>query len=150
MQANGWTLLFHTCLIEQLQKLEVAAARAQANDPANFTSNANVKLFHALSRLILETIPADPGHEQYRQGNTMGPSFRHWRRAKIGQRFRLFFRYDSAAKVIVYAWVNDAQSLRSSGSKTDPYVVFSKMLARGCPPDDWEALVKDSQKAFTS
>lgn len=145
MQANGWTLLFHTCLIEQLQKLETAAARAQANDPVNFTSNANVKLFHALSRLILETIPADPGHEQYRQGNTMGPAFRHWRRAKMGQRFRLFFRYDSAAKVIVYAWVNDAQSLRSSGSKTDPYTVFSKMLARGCPPDDWAELVKNSQ-----
>ena len=131
MQANGWTLLFHTCLIEQLQKLEVTAARAQANDPVNFTSNVNVKLFQSLSRLIVETIPADPGHEQYRQGNTMGPAFRHWRRAKIGQRFRLFFRYDSAAKVIVYAWVNDAQSLRSAGSKTDPYIVFSKMLARG-------------------
>lgn len=148
MQANGWTLLFHTCLIEQLQKLEVTAARAQANDPVNFTSNANVKLFQSLSRLIFETIPADPGHEQYRQGNTMGPAFRHWRRAKIGQRFRLFFRYDSAAKVIVYAWVNDAQSLRSAGSKTDPYIVFSKMLARGCPPDDWAALVKNSQQGF--
>ena len=55
------------------------------------------------------------------------------------------FRYDSAAKVIIYAWVNDVQSLRSAGSKTDPYIVFSKMLVRGCPPDDWEALVKNSQ-----
>lgn len=148
MQVYGWTLLFHECLISQLQKLEAAAARAQANDPSNFTSNANVKLLKVLSQLILETIPVNPGHEQYRQGNTMGPAFRHWRRAKIGRRFRLFFRYDSLAKVIIYAWVNDAQSLRSAGSQIDPYRVFSKMLARGCPPDDWEALIKNSHQDF--
>ncbi len=29
-----------------------------------------------------------------------------------------FFRYDSKAKVIVYAWVNDEQTLRSAGSKS--------------------------------
>ena len=75
----------------------------------------------------------------------MGSAFKHWRRAKIGRRFRLFFRYDSTSKIIIYAWVNDEQSLRSSGSKTDPYVLFSKMLARGNPPDDWSALVAASQ-----
>nr|WP_315230342.1 type II toxin-antitoxin system YhaV family toxin [uncultured Albidiferax sp.] len=141
MQRHSWNLLFHDCLIEQLQKLQAAAQRAQAQDPAGFASNANVKLFLALSQLMLETVPSDPNREEYRQGNTMGPAFRHWRRAKIGRRFRLFFRFDSKTRIIIFAWVNDENTLRSSGSKSDPYAVFQKMLQRGNPPDDWAALV---------
>ena len=38
------------------------------------------------AQLMLETVPSDPNREEYRQGNTMGPAFRHWRRAKIGRR----------------------------------------------------------------
>lgn len=149
MQRHGWTLLFHDCVIEQLQKLLAAARRAQENDPKGFASNANVKLFRALSQLMLDVVPSDPARDEYRQGNTLGPAHRHWRRAKIGRRFRLFFRYDSKAKVIVYAWVNDEQTLRSSGSKSDPYSVFEKMLGRGNPPDDWNALVLASKQDWS-
>ncbi|MBB6057115.1 type II toxin-antitoxin system YhaV family toxin, partial [Tolumonas osonensis] len=123
MQRHGWTLLFHDCVIEQLQKLHAAARRAQENDPAGFESNANVKLFRALSQLMLDVVPGDPARDEYRQGNTLGPAHRHWRRAKIGRRFRLFFRYDSKAKVIVYAWVNDQQTQRTSRTKSDPNLV---------------------------
>ncbi|MBK6998700.1 MAG: type II toxin-antitoxin system YhaV family toxin [Rhodoferax sp.] len=148
MQRHGWTLLFHDCLIEQLQKLHAAVQRAQAQDPESHESNANVKLFYALSQLILETVPSDPNREEYRQGNTLGPAFRHWRRAKLGRRFRLFFRFDSQTRIIIFAWVNDENTLRSSGSKSDPYAVFQKMLQRGHPPDDWAALVSDSQSQY--
>lgn len=141
MQRHGWSLLFHDCLVEQLQKLKSASDRAEVNDPSGSAANANVKLFRALSQLILETIPSDPAREEYRQGNTMGASYRHWRRAKIGRRFRLFFRYDSKAKVIVYAWVNDEATLRSSGGKSDPYAVFQNMLDRGNPPNNWLVLL---------
>ena len=144
IQRHGWNLLFHDCLIEQLQKLHASVERAQVHDPAHFDSNANVKLFNALSQLILETVPGDPNREEYRQGNTMGPAFRHWRRAKIGRRFRLFFRFDSTTRIIIFAWVNDENTLRSSGSKSDPYAVFQKMLQRGHPPNDWATLVSAS------
>lgn len=144
MQRHGWNLLFHACLIEQLRRLDRATQRAKVQDPQGAATNANVKLFAALSRLILETVPTDPNREEYRQGNTMGPAFRHWRRAKIGRRFRLFFRFDSKSRIIVFAWVNDETTLRSSGAKTDPYSVFQKMLERGHPPDDWQGLVKAS------
>ena len=149
MQRHGWALLFHDCVIEQLQKLHAAARRAQENDPKGFEANANVKLFRALSQLMMDVVPGDPARDEYRQGNTLGPAHRHWRRAKIGRRFRLFFRYDSKAKVIVYAWVNDEQTLRSSGSKSDPYAVFEKMLGRGNPPDDWNALVRASKQNWS-
>lgn len=145
MQRHGWTLLFHECVVGQLRKLHEAAARAERNDQTGAESNANVKLFRALSALMLEAVPGDPSRDEYRQGNTLGQEHRHWRRAKIGRRFRLFFRYDSRAKVIVYAWVNDASTLRSAGSTSDPYAVFSKMLARGNPPDDWTALMAASR-----
>lgn len=145
IQRHGWNLLFHECLIAQLQKLEMAAARAQAQDPEGFDSNANVKLFHALSALILETVPSDPHRDEYRQGNTMGAASRHWRRAKMGRRFRLFFRFDSKTRVIIFAWVNDENTLRSSAPKTDPYAVFQKMLKSGHPPDDWQALLAASR-----
>ena len=137
---QGWTLLFHDCLIAQLRKLETAASRAKANDPQGSLSNANVKLFNALAQLIFEAVPSDPNRDEYRQGNTMGPAFRHWRRAKIGRRFRLFFRFDTKSRVIIFAWVNDERTLRSSGAKTDPYAVFQKMLKSGNPPDDWDTL----------
>ena len=149
MQRHGWTLLFHVAVVEQLRKLHTAVQRAERSDPKGFEGNANVKLFRALSQLILEVVPSDPARSEFRQGNTLGPAYRHWRRAKIGRRFRLFFRYDSKAKVIVYAWVNDEETLRSAGSKSDPYAVFAKMLAQGNPPDDWAALIAASKAEWT-
>lgn len=149
MQRHGWVLLFHECIVEQLQKLHAAAERARRSDPRGFEHNANVKLFQALSQLILEAVPSDPARDEYRQGNTLGPAYRHWRRAKIGRRFRLFFRYDSKAKTIVFAWVNDEQTLRAAGSKSDPYAVFEKMLERGNPPDNWAKLVAASRSNWS-
>ncbi|MCY4459359.1 MAG: type II toxin-antitoxin system YhaV family toxin [Albidovulum sp.] len=146
MRRHGWTLLFHDCLIDQQRKLHDAVQRAQRSDPAGFSSNANVKLFRALSRLMLEVIPQDPSRDEYRQGGTLGPRYRHWRRARIGRRFRLFFWNDARAKAIVYAWVNDRSTLRSSGTRTDPNTDFAGMLARGHPPGDWASLTIASRQ----
>ena len=99
---------------------------------------------------MLEVIPQDPSRDEYRRGRTLGPRYRHWRRARIGRRFRLFFRYDARAKVIVYAWVNDQSTLRSSGSRNDPYTVFVRMLMRGHPPDDWASLITASSQDWQS
>lgn len=144
MQVDGWTLLCHECIVGQLSRLHSAALRAERQDPEGFASNANVRLFHALSHLLLQVVPGDPSREEYRQGNTLGATHRHWRRVKLGRRFRVFFRFDSRSRVIVYAWVNDEGTLRSSGSRSDPYSVFTKMLGRGHPPKDWDALVSAS------
>ncbi|MBB5716893.1 hypothetical protein FHS94_003765 [Sphingomonas aerophila] len=66
-------------------------------------------------------------------------------RAAFGNgRFRLFFRYDSRAMVIIFAWVNDETTLRTYGSKSDAYAVFKGMLDKGNPPDDWAALLQST------
>ena len=146
MRRHGWTPLFRGYLVNQLSKRHHAVQRAQRSDPTGLAFNANVKLFHARSRLMLEVIPQDPSRDEYRQGNTLGPRHRHWRSARIGRRLRLFFRYDARAKVIVYAWVNDQSTLRSSGSRNDPYTVFARMLAQGNPPDNWASLMTASRQ----
>jgi toxin YhaV len=54
----------------------------------------------------------------------------------------LFFRFHTASRTIIYAWLNDENTLRKAGSQTDPYAVFHRMLERGAPPSDWDALVR--------
>jgi toxin YhaV len=145
MIVAGWTLLFHDAVLAQLATLARVSERARKADPKGFRSNRNVKLLAALAKLMLETIPTDPGRPEYRQGNTLGPRYRHWFRAKFFGRFRLFFRYDSRVRMIVYAWVNDERTLRQQGGRSDPYEVFCRMLAAGRPPDDWARLVAASR-----
>ena len=142
MQRHGWTLLFHDAFADQINRLDTAVRRLRKKNPEALEGNATYKLHAALSHLVLDVIPTNPNDDRFRQGNTMGPEFRHWRRAKIGRRFRLFFRFDSKSRIIIFAWVNDAQTLRSAGGKSDPYAVFEKMLTRGNPPDDWDGLMK--------
>ena len=141
LTVNGWTLLFHEMMLGQIGSLAEAFKRAHTADPAGFRSNANVRVLASVAKLTLQIIPQDPGHTDYRIGNTMGADYRHWSRAKFGQRFRLFFRYDSVARIIVFAWVNDEKTLRARGSKSDPYAVFKAMLDRGNPPDAWKTLL---------
>lgn len=140
---NGWTVFAHPLLLNQLEKLTAAVAKAKEKAPESYAGTANAKVLTALRTLIFETVPADPTRPEYRQGSTLGADHKHWFRAKFGNgRFRLFFRYDSRAKVIVFAWVNDETTLRTYGAKTDAYAVFKGMLDKGNPPDDWAALLK--------
>ena len=60
-------------------------------------------------------------------------------------RYRLFFRFSGSAKAIVLAWVNDAETLWTCGSRTDAHAVFKAMLSRNLPPNEWEALLKEAE-----
>lgn len=142
LERHGWRLAAHPLLLAQLDRLTSAAERARAAQPDAWQGNANVKLLAALRDLMFDRVPRNPLDAAFRQGNTLGPSHRHWFRAEFGgNRFRLFFRADSTARVIVYAWVNDRDTLRKAGASSDPYAVFARMLAGGNPPDDWQALL---------
>lgn len=145
---NGWRVFAHPLLLDQLEKLAIAVADVKLRHPDTWQSTANAKLLAALRQLIFETVPSDPTRPEYRQGETLGKGRKYWFRAKFGNgRFRLFFRYSSKDKAIIYAWVNDESTLRTYGSKTDAYAVFCKMLDRGNPPDTWETLLKEANAA---
>ena len=144
---NGWTLYAHPLFLGQIEKLTTAVERARKKNPGTFASTANAKLLAAMRKLMFEVIPVDPTRPEFRQGGTLGPSRKHWFRAKFGGgRFRLFFRYSSSAKIIIYAWVNDANTLRTYGSKSDAYAVFKSMLDKGSPPENWDALIAQSNE----
>ncbi|WP_338701322.1 type II toxin-antitoxin system YhaV family toxin [Bradyrhizobium sp. 26S5] len=143
---NGWTIYAHPLFLQQLNKLVAAVARDKERDPRNYAKKANAKLLKAITTVALERIPADPANQRYRLGASMGSENKHWLRDKFGNgRFRLFFRYDSSAKVIIYAWVNDENTLRTYGAKSDAYAVFSKMLSDGNPPTTWKELLAACQ-----
>ncbi|KKB84644.1 toxin [Devosia limi DSM 17137] len=140
---NGWTIFAHPLFLDQLEKLTKAVEVLKANKPDQYQKNASTKLLAALTKLVFQTIPANPTATVYRQGSTLGAAHKHWFRAKFGNgRFRLFFRYDSTAKVIIFAWVNDETTLRTYGAKSDAYKVFKGMLEDGNPPDAWATLHK--------
>ena len=142
---NGWALYAHPLFLEQTEKLTKAVEKAKKKNPKDYQKSANVKLLAAIRKLAFEDIPVDPARPEYRQGGTLGQKRKYWFRAKFASgRFRLFFRYSSSAKISVYAWVNDRDTLRTYGSKSDAYAVFKSMLDKGNPPDDWGALIAGS------
>lgn len=146
LDRHGWHLHAHPLFLDQLERLLAAVERAKRSDPQGWQGKADARLLAALRMLVLERIPRDPLAPEFRQGNTLGREHRHWFRAKFGgNRFRLFFRADSQARVIVYAWVNDRDTLRKAGAGTDPYAVFARMLAGGYPPNDWPVLLAAAQ-----
>lgn len=144
---NGWRLFAHPLFLDQLDSLIAEVERLRRKDPEGYRSKNASKRLAAVMRLMLNDIPQDPGRKDYRQGSTLGPEHRHWHRAKFFQQYRLFFRFHNRSKVIVLGWVNDTDTKRAYGSKTDAYRVFQTMLANGHPPDDWDELLREANPA---
>jgi len=142
MNVNGWTLYWHPAFQEKFENLLAIVQDIQANRPQDLEENGHAKLLKRIVDIMVVEIPQDPDHAKYIQGNTLGKAYRNWRRAKFLQRFRLFFKFSSTHKIIIFAWVNDSNTLRQTGAKTDPYTVFAKKLISGEPPDDWDDLLK--------
>ncbi len=62
-------------------------------------------------------------------------------------RYRLFFRFATTPNLlIIFVWLNDEDTLRKAGSKTDVYEAFKRKLARGVVPDSIDNLLNDSQE----
>ena len=145
---NGWSLYAHPVFIDQFQTLLVAVEELQKNDPNGYRDKKKTKLLAAIFKMAFEVIPHDPANRAFWLGNTLGTEYRHWHRGKFFEgRYRLFFRYSLAAKIIVLAWVNDEDTLRTYGSKSDAYAVFKKMLDKNRPPDGWETLLNEAKGA---
>jgi toxin YhaV len=142
---NGWCLLAHPLLLNQLENLVTEVENAKQKNPTHYKEKNSTKRLAAIIKLVFEKIPQDPTSPEYRQGTTLGDEYKHWFRAKFFQQYRLFFRYHLESKIIVYAWVNDENTKRAYGNKSDAYNVFKKMLGTGHPPSDWNELLKDAK-----
>ena len=152
---NGWSIHGHPLFLGQLNALikEVEHLKAKSGkqgNPEGYHKKSATRRLAAIRKLMLEVIPSDPGHAKFRQGLTLGLEYRHWRRAKFFQQYRLFFRFRQKCRVIVLAWFNDETSKRTYGAKSDVYRVFQDMLSRGYPPNDWDTLIAEAKDEWWS
>lgn len=139
--ASGWRLAGDKHFMERYAALVVATEAERARLGEGDPNTLEAKLLFAVKELVFRKIPADPMNKNYVLGNTLGPYFRAWRRAKFFQQYRLFYRFHSGKKIIIYSWFNDENTLRAYGSKTDAYKEFAKMLDSGKPPTDFDELI---------
>lgn len=143
---HGWSLYAHPLFTAQVEALLSQVEALRQRDSAGYSQRNATKRLAAIARLAFELIPQDPTRAEYRQGATLGGAHQHWFRAKFFQQYRLFFRYHSGARVIVYAWVNDEDSRRAYERSDDAYRVFRRMLASGHPPNDWDQLLDEARQ----
>lgn len=142
---HGWSLYAHPLFTAQVEALLSQVEALRQRDSAGYSQRNATKRLAAIARLAFELIPQDPTRAEYRQGAVWG-AHQHWFRAKFFQQYRLFFRYHSGARVIVYAWVNDEDSRRAYERSDDAYRVFRRMLASGHPPNDWDQLLDEARQ----
>ena len=147
MQINGWRLYYFRTFAAALDELEADVAALAARDPRGYKAHPKTRLLASVYAAITRRVPAAPDHPDFRLGKALGRDYGNWRRVKQGmpERYRLFFRFASKPiKLIVYVWFNDEDSLRKTGSRTDVYETFRRMLARGEVPDGIEHLLEES------
>ncbi|MFM9088971.1 MAG: type II toxin-antitoxin system YhaV family toxin [Cyanobium sp.] len=146
LQINGWRLYAHPLFLDQLNALINEVETLRRKDPQGYRSKNSSKRLAAIARLMLHDIPQDPARREFQQGTTLGAAHRHWRRAKFFQQYRLFFRFHARSRLIVLGWVNDTDTKRAYGSKSDAYRVFQAMLCKGQPPNDWDQLLQEAEQ----
>jgi toxin YhaV len=144
MEVNGWRLYGHKLFVDQLVKLIHEVQILQDSDPLGYESHPKAKFLATIYKLIGQNIPNDPAAAEFRQGNTLGQANKHWFRAKFHARYRLFFRFSTKHRAIVFVWLNDEKTFRKADAKTDPYFIFQNMLKSGNPPQNFETLLKAS------
>ena len=143
----GWSIFARSLFLDQIDALIAEVERLREKHPVDYVNRNATKRLTAIAQLAFETIPEDPARQEYRQGTALGKQHKHWFRAVFFQQYRLFFRYRHDVKIIVLAWVNDADTKRAYESNSDAYRVFRKMLGSGHPPDDWDALLAQASAA---
>jgi toxin YhaV len=137
MNANGWGLYYSRIFKAALDELEAVVAQLAQDDPRGYKTHPKTKLLASVYKAITQVVPDNPDGHECRLGKTLGVDNTNWRRVKkcMPDPYRLFFRFASSpVNVIVYVWVNDENTLREAGSKTDVYKTFKRMLARGVVP----------------
>jgi toxin YhaV len=148
MIVNKWNLRYFSIFKTQLDQLVHRVTEIKAKDPTNFQSHNDTKLLTAIYKAIRIEVPSNPNHRIYLLGATLGEKHKDWRRVKhlLPPRYRLFFRFLSTSKDIIYVWFNDENTLRKAGAATDVYNVFRTMLNSGKVPTKFNDLKTQSSQ----
>lgn len=142
----AWKKYYFSLFYIRLKELYEETLQLKEKDPHNFQNHEVSKIFSKVVHSI-DNISHDPMNSRYLLGKSLGDKYKDWRRDKYDMppRYRLFFKFFSTPeKELVYAWLNDAETLRKEGSRSDPYVLFRKMLDREEVPTEKEQLKSES------
>ena len=144
MASRNWTaylfrdfLTLYLGLIRDVQFLK-------KSDPDHYANRFKSKLLKRIHDNIIN-VSVDPFRKEYRLGKTLGKEHTEWRRVKMFERYRLFFRFFSSFREVFFAWLNDEATLRKRGAESDVYEVFRALLDRGQIPNDRNALLSESK-----
>lgn len=142
MRRHGWNLFVSDHFRDRVEPLISEVERLKATDPDGYTAHPSTKLLRAVFKATTDRVPRGPDATEFRLGQSLGAGRGHWRRVKsdLPPRHRLFFRFDTTSRSIVYVWFNDDGTLRKAGARTDVYKIFGQMLERCEIPDDFETL----------
>jgi len=143
---NGWEILFFRLFFEIYVKLVREVEALREKDPDGYKSHRNTKLLASVQKSIIQDVPADPLHKKFMLSKSLDKTYKEWRRVKKGlpPRYRMFFRFHTKYKNVIFVWLNHEGCLRKKGDKHDVYSVFQKMLDRSEIPPDYKDLMASS------
>jgi len=141
LRLKGWKIRATDIFNKLYGDLVKSVFSLSKKHPEAYRVHPRTKLLASIQKAIKENVPSDPGHKNFRLGNTIGKKYSHWRRVKhqMPPRYRMFFRFhsnytqshdSSPFKCIIFAWFNDETTLRKNGSKSDVYEVFRSLLVK--------------------
>lgn len=107
---NGWSLFAHPLFLDQMQDLRDRVERLREKYPKTYQKKNATKRLTALSKLVFDIIPQDPTCHKYRQDNILDSGRKYWLQAGFFKHHKLFFRYHSESRIILYAWVKNTAS----------------------------------------
>jgi toxin YhaV len=147
LKINGWEIFFLKIFYLQYSQLVKDVNKISQKHPNTYKSHPKTKLLASIQNSIKNDVPADPLHKKFMLSKSLENKYKEWRRVKQGlpPRYRMFFRFYSATKEIIFAWINSEGCIRKSGDKYDVYAIFKKMLDRGEIPKDYEQLIAQSK-----
>jgi toxin YhaV len=125
---HGWQIFFHPLFAERFRSLRAEVAELKARLPdIEYRAHPRVRLLAAVVRLVRDTVPQNPNAPEFRLRDDLA-KFRRVKGYGLPERYRLFWVFSSEAKTIVFLYLNDENTLRKEGSRTDPYNVFKALV----------------------
>jgi toxin YhaV len=141
-EKSEWTILLGPLFQPRFDDILANVRELKKKLPAGkYVSHPTVKLYAALDRLIWTTIAANPDASDFLLRKPLA-KFRRAKKHGLPDRHRLFWVTSSQLRIVIILWINDESTLRKPGAKTDPYRIFSTLVARGTIGKDFNAEYK--------
>lgn len=119
---------YHEFYYQRIQELKSRVKELKEQfTHEEFARHETVKLAIRL-RDAEKEVEDDPNRPEY----LLHDELRKFRRYKRGLgRYRILFCFSSKPPIIIFLYLNTAETLRKAGSRLDPYERFKAMLRRG-------------------